>query len=92
MVRPDTSEDKKERGAEVLTDRRLIRDNRWTESIAVGSEGFFMAVTKVKPGIRTTECQGFGAKDSFQFREPEVAYNCDFDPEIDALKPENTYV
>ena len=70
---------------------RLDRDSRWTESIAVGSEGF-VAETKVKLGIRGRGRYVYGEGNSFQLKEPEGAYISDFDPENEVLSFENTYL
>ena len=76
---------------EELKERRLVRDSKWTESIAVGSERF-VAETKVKLGIRGVERHIYGEGNTFQLREPEVAYIGDFTPENDVLSAENTYL
>ena len=69
---------------------RSLRESRWSESIAVGSEGF-VAETKAKLGVRASGRQIYGDKESFELREPATAYTCDFAPENEGLGPENAY-
>jgi putative transposase len=80
----------RKRAEEALACQRLVRESKWTESIAVGSEGFVEA-TKKKLGLRGKGRRVVGYEGSYHLREPEVAYTCDFTPENDVLRHENTY-
>ena len=66
------------------------REPRWTESIAVGSEGF-VRETKEKLGIKAMGREVIGADGSYELREPETPYKADFGPENDGLRQENTF-
>ena len=66
-----SAEEQGDRGDEVYacplfgSDQIKLRDSRWTESIAVGSEGF-VAETKVKLGTRGDHSRVYGEGNSFQ--------------------------
>lgn len=66
------------------------REPRWTESIAVGSEGF-VRETKEKLGIKAMGREVIGANGSYELREPETAYGADFGPENEDLRQENAF-
>jgi len=66
-----------------------VRDDRWSEAIAVGSLAF---VDKVKSelGVKAMhrEVADFGG--TYLLREPREAYAADFGSESDALRLDNT--
>jgi len=66
------------------------RQPRWTESIAVGDEGFVGDV-KEKLGIRAMGREVIGANGSYELREPETSYEAVFRPENGDLRDENTF-
>jgi hypothetical protein len=66
------------------------REPRWTESIAVGSEGF-VRETKEKLGIKAMGREVIRADGSYELREPETPYGVDFGPENDDLRQENEF-
>jgi putative transposase len=63
------------------------RGDRWSESIAVGSEGF---VEQVKNCLRAQHRQVLGAEGLYTLREPVPPYGGHFDMENEALRPNNT--
>ena len=79
-----------ERVEEALNCHKLERDSKWTESIALGGEEF-VEDTKRKLGFRGRGRRVVGNEGSYQLREPEVAYTCDFHTENDVLRLENSY-
>ena len=66
------------------------REPRWTESIAVGSEGF-VRETKEKLGIKAMGREVIGANGSYELREPETAYGPGFGSENEDLRQENAF-
>jgi REP element-mobilizing transposase RayT len=67
-----------------------FRESRWTESIAVGTEGFVKA-TQEKLGIKGKGREILGSNGSYQLREAQTTYNGNFDQENSDLRSENTY-
>lgn len=67
-----------------------LRDGKWSESIAVGSESFIM-MTKEKLGIKAKGRAVVGEEGSYVLREPAAPYDGIFGHENDALRPENAY-
>jgi len=67
------------------------RERKWTESIAVGSEGFIKATIK-KLGIKAKGRKIAGGKKTYEIREPEVPYRPNFTPKNGLLRPQNTYL
>ena len=66
------------------------RQPRWTESIAVGDEGYVGDV-KGKLGIRAMGREVIGVNGSYELREPETSYEAVFRPENGDLRDENTF-
>ena len=52
----------------------------------------FIEDTKRKLGFRGKGRRVVGYEGSYQLREPEVAYSCNFPTENDVLRLENTYL
>ena len=65
------------------------RDERWSESIAVGSQGFVERV-KRELGSRASHRRIVEAGEARALREPVSPYGRDFDTENVALRPTNT--
>jgi hypothetical protein len=67
-----------------------LRDGRWSESIAVGSESF-VTMTKEKLGFKAKAREVVGEEGSYVFRESPAPYKSILGHENDALRPENAY-
>ena len=67
-----------------------VRDGKWSESIAVGSESFVM-MTKEKLGIKAKGREVVGEEGSYVLREPPAPYSSILGYENDVLRPENAY-
>ena len=65
------------------------RDDRWSESLAVGSEGFVEQV-KMELGFRAQHRQLAVADGLYTLREPVPPYGDHFDTKNEALRPNNT--
>jgi REP element-mobilizing transposase RayT len=75
---------------ESLQSARMDRQPEWSESIAVGDQGFIEGIKE------QLNCGTFGRKvvecgDSFILRESSVAYNCHLSTEKWPLSSENSY-
>jgi putative transposase len=75
---------------ESLKDGRHFRDEKWTESIAVGSEAFVTA-TKEKLGFKAKGCEVIGGNGGYELREPPVVYKAVLGHGNGCLRPENTH-
>jgi len=75
---------------EALAERGQGRQPRFTESIAVGSEGFIER-TKAGLGIKAIGREVIGGDGVYELREPEILYSLDFTYENGDLRSENTY-
>ena len=67
-----------------------FRDERWTESVAVGSEQF-VAATKEKLGFKAKGREVVGRGGSFELKEAQMPYRGIFRPENAILSPQNQY-
>jgi putative transposase len=67
-----------------------FRDEKWTESIAVGSETF-VTMTKEKLGYKVKGREVIGGNGSYQLREPPAAYKGILGYENGGLRLENIY-
>ncbi len=76
---------------EAVASQNHFRESRWTESIAVGTEGFVKA-TQEKLGIKAKGRQILGSNGSYQLREPQTAYTGNFDLENSDLRSRNSYI
>jgi hypothetical protein len=74
--------------SDMLTDGVNLRDSKWTQSIAVGSEGF-VARTKQELGIRVKGRRVVKSGSAYQLREPEISYMANFGPKNDDIGAEN---
>jgi REP element-mobilizing transposase RayT len=66
------------------------REERWTESIAVGSESFAREV-KEKLGPKAMWREMAGKNGSYDLREPIAAYETGFDAQNGRLRQKNTF-
>ena len=67
-----------------------VRDDRWSESIAVGSLAFIDKV-KSELGVRAAHRDVIEADGSYVLREPAEAYALNFAGENEALRSQNTF-
>lgn len=67
-----------------------VRDGKWTQSIAVGSQNYVENVKEVL-GIQAKGRKVVGETKTFQLREPLVAYNADFSIKKNDIGPQNLY-
>ena len=65
-----------------------IREEKWSESIAVGSEKF-VKQTKDQLGYKAIRRKNQGKDGTFELKESILSYNSIFDPQNDILTPEN---
>jgi putative transposase len=75
---------------EWLKEGRHFRHEKWTDSVAVGSEAFVTA-TKEKLGFKAKGREVIGGNGSYELREPRAAYKGVFGHKNGDLRPENTY-
>jgi hypothetical protein len=73
-----------------LEDGACVREGKWTQSIAIGSEKF-VKKTKQEFGIRAKDRKVVEAGTAYQFREPQGAYPANFGLENDDIGAEKTY-
>jgi hypothetical protein len=66
------------------------RQSQWTESIAVGSEGF-VRETKERLGARAMWREVVGANGTYELRESSTPYGDDFGPKNIDLRSENAF-
>jgi REP element-mobilizing transposase RayT len=89
-VGDELSETYKEWIDEILMSGETARENRWTESVAVGNIKFIRTVRE-KLGIRAAGRDIIESGASHELREPGVSYSYDFEVKNGILSPENTY-
>jgi len=77
--------------AEELSSKRLNRESKWTESIAVGSEDF-VGVTMESLGIRARGRYTVGENGTYELRESATSYSVNFDAKNDVVRPKNMYL
>jgi len=66
-----------------------IRDDKWTKSIAVGNKSFVEKVRSLM-GVLAIGRKGIEGGESYQLREPEIAYGAHFGVKKADIAPENT--
>jgi putative transposase len=66
-----------------------VRDERWSEAIAVGSLAFVDTV-KSELGMKAIHREAAQVGETYTLREPSEAYSSDFRGKTDALRPDNT--
>jgi hypothetical protein len=67
-----------------LKDGDCVREGEWTQSIAVGTQGF-VEKTKQKLGIRAKGRKVVETGEAYQLREPQVFYPSNFGRENDDI-------
>ena len=67
-----------------------LRDGKWSESIAVGSESF-VAITKEKLGSKAKGREVIGEDGSYVLQESPAPYDSILGHENDVLSPENCF-
>ncbi len=75
---------------EILKTKNYVRESKWSQSIAVGSESFVEGI-KEKLGIRANGRKVGASGGLYHLREAQVPYNSDFTPENSELRAKNTY-
>jgi len=75
---------------ETLKKDRLIRDEKWSKSIAVGNKEYVKNI-KDKLGVKVIHRQIHESSSGFELREDQVSYTADFDTENVRLRQKNTY-
>lgn len=75
---------------QALENGLAVRDERWSEAIAVGSLGFVESV-KNRLGAKAAHRDVIEADGSYTLREPAEAYANDFTDENEALSAENMF-
>lgn len=75
---------------EAIQKRNQLRESRWTESVAVGSEAFVLD-TKEKLGLKGKGRKVVEQEDAFELREGFVSYSSNFTHENAVLSEKNTY-
>jgi putative transposase len=74
---------------EALRSDRHVRESKWVQSVAVGSEEF-VEMTKEKLGIQVKGRSVSRSGDDYQLREQQAAYSAHFAPENAPLSDDNT--
>ena len=75
---------------EFLKGRNGVRECKWTQSIAIGSEEF-VEKTRQEFGIRARGRKVVEAAPAYQLREPQISYLAHFGLENDDIGAENAY-
>jgi hypothetical protein len=73
---------------ESLKEGRHFRDEKWTASVAVGSEAFVTA-TKERLGIKVKGREVIGGNGSYELRESAASYKAILGHENESLRPKN---
>jgi putative transposase len=75
---------------EALRSDRHVRESKWVESVAVGSEEF-VKMTKERLGFQVKGRSVSRSDEDYQLREQQSAYSAHFAPENALLSDDNTY-
>jgi len=73
-----------------LTNGDNIRDDKWTRSVAVGSEGFIHGMKELMQGMVSGR-KSLESGDSFQLREVQTPYSALSEAKKSEIDSENTY-
>ena len=87
---PDLAAAYKDWVEEALGSGGQLRNGKWSESIAVGSESF-VTITKEKLGFRAKGRGVVGGDGGYVLRAPPAPYNSILGDENDVLSPENRF-
>ncbi len=74
----------------VLKNGSNQRDEKWTESVAVGDKECVME-TKAKQGEKAFGCRELENNEGYELKEPQSPYNRVFDPEKCSLRLKNDH-
>ncbi|OGP91777.1 MAG: hypothetical protein A2Z19_04630 [Deltaproteobacteria bacterium RBG_16_54_18] len=80
----------RERVQEACLTQSIVRESKWTESIAVGSKEF-VEDTKDRLGMKACGREVIGGDGTYQLREVSEPYGRIFDSQNDDLRLENRY-
>lgn len=75
---------------DALSKNHSVRDGKWSESIAVGSESF-MGLIREKLGVRAMGRKVVGGDHVSTLKEPQISYGDVFTPQMGPLSAKNTY-
>lgn len=75
---------------EAIRSGRHVRESKWVQSVAVGSEEF-VEMTKERLGFQVKGRRVSRSDEDYQLREQQVAYSAHFVPENAPLSDDNTY-
>jgi REP-associated tyrosine transposase len=76
---------------EALKANRHERDHKWSQAIAIGSEGFIAKIKK-ELGMKVIHRQVYQVNKGFELREDESPYNADFAPQNAGLSHNNNHL
>ena len=76
--------------ASFLENDDCVHDGKWTQSVAVGTQGFVENI-KQKLGFKAKGRKVVETEKVYQLREPQVSYPANFGLENDDIGAENTY-
>jgi len=76
---------------ESLQEASHLRDGKWMESVAVGTEAF-VAASKENLGIKARGREVVGGDGSYELREPPAPYSCISEHENAVLRLQNAYL
>ena len=77
--------------ASFLENGDCVHDGKWTQSVAVGTQGFVENI-KQKLGFKAKGRKVVETEEVYQLREPQVSYPANFGLENDDIGAENTYL
>ena len=86
----ELQERSRERVEEALLGEKSVRDEKWTRSIAVGSEEFVKQMQEML-GEKVTKRRVQEAGGVYELREPAAAYGYNFGHNNEALSAKNSY-
>ncbi|CAB1082629.1 Transposase and inactivated derivatives [Olavius algarvensis Delta 1 endosymbiont] len=81
----------RKRVEKILKNGTNQRDEKWTQSLAVGDKEFVME-TKAKLGSRAIGRRGVRNDEGYELKEPQSPYNRVFAPEKCGLRPKNDHL
>ena len=74
-----------------LEDGKCVREGKWTQSIAIGSQGF-IEKTRRELGIKARGRKVVEGGSAYRLREPQVSYSAHFGLENDDIGVEKAYM
>lgn len=82
----------RERVEEALSCEKSVHDEKWTRSIAVGSEEFVVQIREDLGDRAEKRSVGEAREGIFELRDPTVPYGCNFGHKNEALRLDNRYL